>query len=52
MRVDQAIANVTGRPRAARVSAILGEPFFSKDQMRLWHRDFTRPLGDAVPESL
>src|SRR5262249_27392615 len=52
MRVDQAIANVTGRPPAAGGSAILGQTFFRKDQMRLWHRDFTRPLGDAVPQSL
>jgi hypothetical protein len=52
MRAGQAIANIAGRPRAAGVSAILGEPFLSKDEMRLRHGNLARALGDAVPESL
>jgi len=52
IRVRQAIEHVTGGPRAAGISAILGKPLFSKDQMRLRHRNLARSLGDAVPESL
>src|SRR5688572_12047095 len=52
MRLGQAIGNVTGWPRAAGVSAILGEPFFSEDQVRFRHRELVWPLGDAVPEGL
>jgi hypothetical protein len=52
MRVGQAVDHVTGRPGAAGISPILGQPFFSNHQMGLWHRDLTRSSGDAVPKSL
>src|SRR5439155_10174568 len=52
IRSRQAIEDVTCGPRAAGIAAILGKPFFSKDQMRLRHWNLAGPLGDAVPESL
>jgi hypothetical protein len=46
------IEDITGGPRAAGISVILGEPFLSKEKVRLRHRNLVRPCGDTVPESL
>jgi hypothetical protein len=48
MRVGQAVEHLTGGPGAARVSAILGTPLSSEDQVGLGHGDLARLLGDAV----
>jgi hypothetical protein len=52
IRVRQTIEDITGGPSAAGISAILGEPLLSKEEVRLGHRNLVRPCGDAVPESL